>query len=444
MLRPATLSGVARSAGIVGFLTIAVRFISFGREVAAAAMFGVGDDLDIFLIAYLVPSFLFYAILACAGPAIIPTLMNALNKGGMEGLRAAIARANGAALLGFCGLGLLAALASSFYLPLLASHLTADEMALAQLWLILLCLLVPLYGGAALWTAIANAQGSLAAPACVPVLSPVVTIFMLYYHAGTYGAWAFVNGMLFGAALEFAVMGYLLYRRGLLVAPQFKFSARGDSGFERAFGTLFAGAAILGLIPATDQAMAASLGTGAITGIIFGGRLVSLTGSVGALALGAAVLPAFARLTAAREWDSLRQLLRRCVLLTAGLAFPPCLFISWFSLPIIEIMFQRGQFSSADTYMVAHIQAWHILQIPFYLGWIVLARGLAALGRNTLLLVLSAGAAALNVILNYFFMQAYGVPGIAAATATTFLLLFAVSYAAAEYYFPAHSGKDTQ
>lgn len=444
MLRPATLSGVARSAGIVGFITIAIRFLSFGREIAAAAMFGVGDDLDIFLIAYLAPSFLFYSILACAGPAIIPTLMNTLNLGGREALRTAIARANGAALLGFCGLGLLAALASPFYLPLLASHLTPDKMALAQLWLVLLCLLVPLYGGAALWTAIANAQGSLAAPACVPMLSPIVTIFMLYNFSGAHGAWAFVNGMLLGAALEFAVMGYVLYRRGLLVAPQFKFSASGNSGFERAFGTLFAGAAILGLIPATDQAMAASLGTGAITGIIFGGRLVSLTGSVGALALGAAVLPAFARLTAGREWDALRHLLRRCVLLTVGLALPLCLFISWFSLPIIEIMFQRGQFSSADTQMVARIQAWHILQIPFYLGWVVLARGLAALGRNNLLLLLSAGAAALNVILNYVFMQSYGAPGIAAATATTFMLLFAVTYAATEYYFPAHSGKDTQ
>lgn len=433
-MRPATLQGVVRSAGIIGFITIAVRFLSFGREVAAAAVFGVGADLDVFLIAYLVPSFLFYSILACAGPAIIPTLMNAQTHGGEESLRATIARANGAALIGFCGLGLLAAIASPLYLPLLTPHLTPEKTALAQQWLLLLCLLAPLYGGAALWTAIANSQGNLAVPACVPVLSPAVTIFMLFHYAEAHGAWAFVNGMLLGAALEFGVMGFVLYRRGLLVAPRLTVSTRG--GFERAFATLFAGAAILGLIPATDQAMATSIGTGAITGIIFGGRLVSLTGSVGALALGAAVLPAFARLTADGDWAALRQLVRRCVLLTLGLAVPVCIFISWYSLPIIEIMFQRGQFSDQDTRLVASVQAFHILQIPFYLGWIVLARVLATLGRNKLLLLLSAGAALSNMMLNYFLMGIYGAAGIAAATAITFFLLFAATYAVTQFHLP--------
>lgn len=425
-----------RSAGIIGFITIAVRFLSFGREVAAAAVFGVGADMDVFLIAYLVPSFLFYSILACAGPAIIPTLMNAQQQNGETAMRASIARANGAALIGFCGLGLLAAFASPLYLPLLTSHLAPDKIALAQIWLLLLCLLVPLYGFAALWTAIANAQGNLAVPACVPVLSPIVTIFMLFNYAQTHGAWAFVNGMLLGAALEFLVMGYVLHRRGLLVAPRLNFSM--NSGFERAFATLFAGAAILGLIPATDQAMATSIGTGAITGIIFGGRLVSLTGSVGALALGAAVLPAFARLTAEADWAALRKLVWRCVVLTLVFAIPICGFISWFSLPIIEIMFQRGQFSSEDTHLVANVQAWHILQIPFYLGWVVLARVLATFGRNNLILYLSFGAATLNLILNYFFMQSFGAPGITAATAITFFLLFAITYGVTQFYFPPH------
>jgi len=432
VIRPATLSGVARSAGIIGFITIAVRFLSFGREVAAAAVFGVGADLDVFLIAYLAPSFLFFAILACAGAAIIPALMNARQQGGVEALRATIARANGAALIGFCGLGLLAAIASPLYLPLLASHLTPEKMALGQHWLLLLCLLVPLYGFAALWTAIANSQGALALPACVPVLSPIVTIFMLFQYAEAHGAWAFVNGMLLGAALEFLMMGFVLYRRGLLVAPRLTFSMHG--GFERTFGTLFAGAAIMGLIPAIDQAMATSIGPGAITGIIFGGRLVSLTGSVGALALGAAVLPAFATLASTADWAGLRSLVRRCVLLTLALALPVCMFISWFSLPVIELMFQRGQFSTEDTRLVAGVQAFYILQIPFYLGWVVLARVLAALGHNFLLLLLSACAAVLNAVLNYYFLQDAGAAGIAAATSVVFVLLFLVAYAAVMYF----------
>ncbi|MCK9994210.1 MAG: putative peptidoglycan lipid II flippase [Alphaproteobacteria bacterium] len=438
MIRPATLSGVIKGAGIVGLITILVRILSFGREVAAAAMFGVGADLDVFLIAYLVPSFLFYAILGCAGAAIIPALIEARQRGGEDGLRALIARANGAGVIGFCLLGLLAALAAPLYLPLLTSHLTPGKIALAQIWLPLLCLLVPLYGLAALWTAIANSQGNLALPACIPVLSPIVTIYMLYNYAQLHGAWAFANGMLLGAALEVVALGILLRWRGLLPWP--RLPGKWDTGFERGFAILFAGTAIMGLIPATDQAMATSIGTGAITGIIFGGRLVSLTGSVGALALGAAVLPAFAALAAEMDWARLRQMMGQCVALTLGLAIPLCLFISWFSLPLVEILFQRGQFSFDDARMVASVQAPYILQIPFYLGWIVVARALAAMGHNFLILLLSAGAALLNMILNYFFMQAAGVAGIAAATSATFFLLL-IAALAVFYYLPPRAAQ---
>jgi len=437
MIRPVTLASVVKGAGIVGLITILVRILSFGREVAAAAMFGVGADLDVFLIAYLVPSFLFYAILGCAGAAIIPALIEARQRGGEDGLRALIARANGAGIIGFCLLGLLAALAAPLYLPLLTSHLTPEKIVLAQIWLPLLCLLVPLYGLAALWTAIANSQGNLALPACIPVLSPIVTIYMLYNYAQLHGAWAFVNGMLLGAALEVVALGVLLHWRGLLPWP--RLPRKTDMGFERGFAILFAGTAIMGLIPATDQAMATSIGTGAITGINFGGRLVSLTGSVGALALGAAVLPAFAALAAEMDWTRLRQMMRQCVALTLGLAIPLCLFISWFSLPLVEIMFQRGQFTGEDARIVANVQAWYILQIPFYLGWIVLARVLATLGRKRLLLIMPIGAAALNIALNLWLRQAWGAPGIAAATTLVFIALFAAAYVAAHICVRSHT-----
>lgn len=434
MQSPGLFVGVIKSAGIIGLITILVRIISFGREVAAAALFGVGADLDVFLIALLVPSFLFFAILGCAGAAVIPALIRAQQHAGDAGLRAAIAHINAAGAIGFSALGLLAAFAGPFYLPLLTAHLTPEKAALAQLWLPLLCLLVPLSGFAALWTAIANAQGSLALPACVPVLSPAVTIFMLYTFAGSYGAWAFVNGMLLGAALECLALGWILHRRGLLLRPRLMRST--DNGLMRAFGALFAGAAIMGLIPTADQAMAAGLGAGGITGIIFGGRLVSLTGSAGALALGAAMLPAFARLAAAADWVGLRRLMRQCVSLTLLLAVPACLLISWFSLPLVEIMFQRGQFSSEDASGVAAVQANYILQIPFYLGWIILARILSVLGRNRLLLLLSLAAATLNVALNLLLRESFGAPGIAAATAIVFFMLFSASYMAAHVYLP--------
>ena len=81
MTRSPLLTGIARGAAAVACVTLLVRLLSFLREIAAAAAFGAGEELDIFFIAFLVPSFLFYSIMACAGPALIPALMQARQRG---------------------------------------------------------------------------------------------------------------------------------------------------------------------------------------------------------------------------------------------------------------------------------------------------------------------------------------------------------------------------
>ena len=447
MTRSTALTGIARGAALIACITLLVRILSFAREVVAAAAFGAGEELDIFLIAYLAPSFLFFSIMACAGPALIPALVQARNLGGEPAIRVLIGRANGAALLGFGAMALLTMAASPFYLPLLAPHLPAERLAQGQQWTLALSLLTPLLGLSALWTAVANAEGRLAVPAAIPVLSPLAAILILSGFAKAWGAGALVVGMLLGAGLEVVAMGVLLHRMGLLVAPRWPrdwlssgaspVPESADMGFERAFVTLFTGAAVLSLIPATDQAMASQMGEGGITSMLFGGRLVALTGSVGALALGASVLPPFARLAAAGDWAGLDALMRRCATVTVLLALLLCAAISWFSLPLTRLMFQYGAFTHEDTRAVAAVQSCYILQIPFYLGWIVLSRALGALGRNRLLLLLSIGAAGMNGVLNLVLRQSHGAPGIAAATAITHLLLFSAVYAAARFHLSA-------
>ena len=132
-----------------------------------------------------------------------------------------------------------------------------------------------------------------------------------------------------------------------------------------------------------------------------------------------------------RRWASL------CAAVTLLLALLVCSAISWFSLPLTRVMFQYGAFTSEDAIAVAAVQSFYILQIPFYLGWIVLSRALGALGHNRLLLLLSVGAAGMNVVLNFFLRQSYGAPGIAAATAVTHFLLFSVVCAAARFHLRA-------
>lgn len=422
-------SRIVSGSALIACVTLLVRAVAFGREILTASELGVGGTLDLYLVAFLVPSFFIFSITACAGSALIPIVMLARQQGGAAAVHRVIARINGAALWAFAGFAALAALIAPLCLPLLAASVAPEHAALVRLWLLLLSLLIPVYGFAALWTAIANAHGNLVIPAAVPVITPLITIVLLQTLAARYGAWALVAGVMAGAFLELMVIGLLLRARRLLGTPVFSFVR--EKNHERSFATLFAGTAIANIAPLAAQAMAAMTGSGGITQIAYGGRLTSLIFSVGALALGYSALPVFSALAVEEKWRELRALALRSVLLTLAIATPSCLLFAWHSTLIVRIVYQHGNFSAADTAPVALVQAIYLLQMPFALCWIILSSVLAAMRRQTLLLTLNAGGVALFTVilgagLSRWPLQEFGVTGIAAATSLTTILMFLV------------------
>lgn len=410
---------------LIALVTLLVRTASFGREILMGAVFGVGDTLDLFLVSFLVPSFFIFSIAACAGPSLIPMLMTARQEGGDAAVQMVIRRVNGMALLGFAGIAVLVACIAPLWAPLLLTHLRPDQTVLAEIWLVLLSMLIPVYGLAALWTAIANAHGYVAIPALAPVISPLVTIIMLLTLAEHYGAWAMVSGLMLGGVLELAVLGVLLHHKRVMVAPLF--SCAREKKFEQPFAASFSGSAIANLIPLASQAIAAMTGAGGITQLIYGGRLTSLIFSVGALALGYSALPVFSGLAAQEDWRAMRALAARAVALTLAISIPLCLLLALFSKPIVQTVYQHGNFTAADVLPVARVQSIYLLQIPFALCWILLSSVLAAMHRQSLLLALAVFSAVLNAGLIWLLLDDFGVPGIAAATSMAICVLFVVA-----------------
>ena len=89
--------------------------------------------------------------------------------------------------------------------------------------------------------------------------------------------------------------------------------------------------------------------------------------------------------------------------------------------PLVRLLFERGAFTGEDTRIVAFVQIFSLLQIPFYLLGIIYVRAISALQRNTLLMWGSAISLILNVVMNLILMRYIGVAGIALSTAIVYL-----------------------
>jgi len=187
---------------------------------------------------------------------------------------------------------------------------------------------------------------------------------------------------------------------------------------------LVASVTLTGASLLVSQAVAAALDPGSVATLGFATKVPVLVVYLSAEALGTAVLPFFSKTVAAADWDQVRQTIRvyeRVILLTA---VPLTGVLVVFSEPIVALVFQRGAFTSADTALVARVQALYALQIPFYVLAMLYGRLLSSLGANRVYLWLAAIIFPLNAVLAVVLARVMGVAGIAVAATLSQIFAF--------------------
>jgi putative peptidoglycan lipid II flippase len=102
------------------------------------------------------------------------------------------------------------------------------------------------------------------------------------------------------------------------------------------------------------------------------------------------------------------------------------LIISVFALPLVRVIFYRGVFTPQDVRVVAGVQSWLALQMPFYIASVVLVRFIAALQKNWIIPYVAVCNVVLNITLNFLLMKRMGVEGIALSTSLVHLFSFVV------------------
>jgi len=407
----------------VGGMTVLAKIVSAGKDLVVAYQFGAGDELDAFLMAFLIPSFAINLVGGSLNAALIPTYIQVRKQ---EGVTAAT-DLYGSVLLG--SLLLLSATSVAlfatgpFLIRTVAVGFSQEKLALTgSLYNALLpCLLFS--GLATTWGAILNAHERFALAAIAPAVMATITILVLLAPNGAIEIYTLAVGVVAGTVCHAAILGWGVAREGLRLLPRWSGVTPALKTVGNQYAPMLAGAALIGSTEVVGQIMAASLGSGSVSILSYGTKIPMLLLGVGSLAASTAVLPYFSEMVAAERWKEIRHTLLTYARLVAAVTIPLTVLLVWFSEPIVELVFQRGAFTDADTRQVAWVQALALLQIvPFALG-ILAVRLLSSLKANQILMWGSAISLVLTIILNYLLMQPLGIAGIALATS----LMYAVS-----------------
>jgi putative peptidoglycan lipid II flippase len=399
----------------VGSFTALAKIGGGAKVIVTARYFGTSDALDAFLIAFVLPSFVADTAAGSLIPSLMPTYIEVRQKQGREtALRLYRGVLAGSAIL-LALLAVLLGLCASFLLPLLASGFSPAKLALTRSLFYCLLPWLPMSGLIVTWRAVLNAGESFALAAAAPITTPLITILLLITSGPS--VWALAIGTLVGVAAEAAILACSVRSRGYAMMPHWSGWSPELRQVVGQYLPMMAGTVIVCGAALIDQAMAATLGAGSVSALTYGNKLANVALSIGAAALGTAVLPHFSRMITARDGVGLRNTLMTFSGLVAVATVPAVIFLAWLSEPLVRLFFQRGAFTAAETQIVATVQTCSLVQIPFAVLLGMAVKLASSLKANRLMLQTALLSIVVNVAGDIVLMRWIGVAGIALAGA---------------------------
>lgn len=416
-------NGLVSASIIVVALGLGSSVLSLIREQWIAHRFGVGGMMDMFSIAWAGPLFAAGLIGSAINAAVIPAYLRAQKAGESSRFLVNV----GALVLVVAGaFSVIASISCWVLMPYLASGFDSVKLSGTRVLAALLSPLIVVHAFSSFLDGILNSRKSYVAAAIGASLIPIGAI-LIFASTSSIALWVIVAGLYVGYLLKVAAQ--VVYLRAM----------QRPSGEQQAFlrlntwgryipllkeaSALLVSSAILGVLPIIGQAYAATFSTGSVASLAYAGKLVNLGLAMAGSAINAVLFPLLAehaleRASAAAEYGT--QLALKVTLVTGLLALPVYLAAE----PIVSFVFERGAFNGENVRQVAGIFRYMLLQVPFYVAGLILARVVVVLGISRVFVfgnILSLGIYWLACLLLTRFL---GVQGIGLALAIVYFVSF--------------------
>ena len=413
------------AAGLIGLATLGSRLLGLVRDQATAYFFGTGWKAEAFVVATRIPALLRELFAEGAmSAALVPTLTRTLQKDGREA----------AWRLGSQVINGLLIVTAAFTLVgiLFAHHLTwlvasdySDTPGKLELTTQLTRINMPflmLIAVAAACMGMLNALRKFMIPAASPAMFNVVFILStvilvpIFRSAGLEDVTALSIGMLGGGLAQILIQWPALRKEGY--RHQWTLNLR-DPGLRDVMilmgpGTLGVAAAQINLLVNTWLATGED---GAAASLRYAFQLMYLPIGIFGVSIATAAIPELARQAHDQDPNGMARTMSWAIRLMLVLSIPAIVGLIVLSYPIIELVFERGEFNADSTAMTAAALAFYAPGILGYSIVKIVSPGFYALQEPRTPVLISVFTIAINLALNLWLNSVYGFKGLALGTA---------------------------
>ena len=427
-----------RAAGVVGLAVLCSRILGVAREQISAALFGGGRIMDAFTIAFRIPNLLRDLFAEGALSTAFTPIFS--KPSATEGNAAAWRLANKICTLTAVVLSvitLLGVVAAPWLVSVLAPGFDPEKAALTITLTRVMYPFILLVSLAALAMGMLNARNVFGVPAMASSFfnlgSIVVGVALGWWLDPGFGPRAVLGlaiGTLVGGALQLVVQLPALHHAGYVFHPDFVWRDAGVKAILRLMGPSVVAASTVQVNVLVNSVFASQLGDGPTYWLSIAFRLMQLPLGIFGVALGTVALPLLARMAATGNVTAFRTELARGMRLAFLLTIPATIGLIMLADPIMSVLYQHRRFGAFETGESAGALRFYAIGLSSYAALKVLVNAFYAIDQRRTPMLVSLGAVALNLLLNWIFTRHFmwGHRGLALSTAciatSNFLILY--------------------
>ncbi len=416
---------IVRNTAIFSIATGLSRIAGLVREVVASSYFGTTGPASAFTLAFQVPNLLRSLVADSAlSAAFVPVFTELLEQ---KRRKDAFQLATTLLFYIVAGLGLITAffifaapvIMPIFIGPEFTPYLTDLTIGLSQV----LFPIVLFLGINGLVVGILNAYDHFAIPAIAPLVWNIIIIVGLILLRPQFHAreqiYAYAIAVVIATFVQLAISVPMLRRVG------FRFSRRitlRDARVGKVFVLMLPVTIGLGVIN-FDMLINSGLGTlvsrSAPSAIDRAFRVYMLPQGMFSVALATVLFPALSRFAARKDLDGMRTMLATGTRQIFFLLIPAAVFTLVLAEPIVQLIYQRGQFGPKSTQEVSTALFWFSFSLPFAGVNLLLTRTFFSLQRPWYPTVLAMLSMVVNIVISLLLYKPLGIAGLVIGTAAS-------------------------
>ncbi|WP_298066103.1 murein biosynthesis integral membrane protein MurJ [uncultured Acinetobacter sp.] len=347
-----------RSTVIVSAMTMLSRILGLVRDVVLLNVFGAGKDFDTFVVAFRIPNF-FRRLFAegAFSQAFIPVLTEYKTSRTHAEVQILISRVFGCLLTAMSLLTFVAMVAAPAIIYIYAPgfhndpekfELAVDMFRLTIPYLLFMSL-------TAFASSILNSYGSFASPAFSPVLLNVAMI------AGAWGLTPYMAEPIMALGWAVVVAGVLqlaiqipeLWNKNLLIPPKVDFKHEGVDRILKLMLPALFGVSVTQINLLLNTIWASFMQDGSVSWLYSAERMTELPLGLIGVAIGTVILPSLSARHAEQDQAKFKSMIDWAAKIIMLVGIPASIALFMLSTPIIQALFQRGEFTLEDTRMTA-------------------------------------------------------------------------------------------